>query len=44
MKDTEGRFLLIFNTVVHSFVLPGGKIEKGETPEGGMKRECKEEL
>jgi ADP-ribose pyrophosphatase YjhB (NUDIX family) len=47
LKDKRGRVLLVKNVRgVHAgkWVLPGGKVEKGEYAEDGIKREVLEEL
>ncbi len=44
IRDTEWKFLLMFNTVVHSFIFPWGKIDLWETIEEWLKREIKEEI
>ncbi len=43
-RDEEGRILLVKPTYKEGWLLPGGKIELGETPSSACSREVKEEL
>lgn len=44
IRDEAGRFLLVRKAGRSLFMLPGGKIEAGETPIQGLLRELKEEI
>ena len=43
MQNEKGELLVIFQKKWNCWVFPGGKIEKGETPEEAAKREVSEE-
>lgn len=43
IKDEEGKILLVLRNDFNAWNLPGGAIEKGETPWQGVIREVKEE-
>ncbi len=42
--DSEGKVALLFVSVKGYHKLPGGGVEKGESLEEALKRECKEEI
>jgi 8-oxo-dGTP diphosphatase len=42
--DGHGRMLLVRKRGTRAFIQPGGKMEPGETTEGGLRRELREEL
>lgn len=44
MRDDEGRILVVRKQGTSRFMLPGGKIEVGETPDETAVREAHEEL
>lgn len=44
MRDHEGRILVVRKEGTSRFMLPGGKIEAGETPDETAVREAHEEL
>lgn len=44
MRDDQGRILLVRKRNTSRFMLPGGKIEKGESPDQTAVREAHEEL
>lgn len=44
MRDDEGRILVVRKQGTSRFMLPGGKIEPGETPSQAAVREAREEL
>jgi len=44
MRDDDGRILLVRKRETHRFMLPGGKIESGESPDQTAVREAHEEL
>jgi ADP-ribose pyrophosphatase YjhB (NUDIX family) len=41
--DAEGRILVVRPTYTHEWMLPGGRVERGETPHGAAIREAREE-
>jgi 8-oxo-dGTP pyrophosphatase MutT (NUDIX family) len=43
VKHDSGRYLLLFNPQRNQWELPGGKIEPGEHPDDGARREVQEE-
>jgi 8-oxo-dGTP diphosphatase len=44
IMDSQGRTLLVRKRGTRAFIQPGGKVEAGETPEDGLRRELGEEL
>ncbi|QIG78351.1 NUDIX hydrolase [Stakelama tenebrarum] len=44
IDDGEGHILLVRKAGSHCFMLPGGKIEPGESPAAALIRELREEL
>lgn len=44
IRDDDGRILLVRKRGTHRFMLPGGKIEAGESPDQTAVREAREEL
>ena len=44
IKNDKGEILQLFSTKVHRFLSPGGKIDKGDTPETAIIKELQEEL
>ncbi|MCP9338081.1 NUDIX hydrolase [Stutzerimonas xanthomarina] len=44
LLDEAGRVLVVRKRGTHVFMLPGGKIERGETPRQALGRELHEEL
>lgn len=44
MRDADGRILVVRKRGTSRFMLPGGKIEPGESPDGCAIREAHEEL
>lgn len=44
LRDTTGRVLTVRKRGTERFMLPGGKPERGESPEATATRECAEEL
>jgi 8-oxo-dGTP pyrophosphatase MutT (NUDIX family) len=43
VRDGEGRILLIEHTYLPGWYMPGGGVERGETPEAALEREMVEE-
>jgi ADP-ribose pyrophosphatase YjhB (NUDIX family) len=41
--DADGRILVVRPTYAHEWMLPGGRVERGETPQGAAVREVREE-
>ena len=41
--DAEGRVLVVRPTYASEWMLPGGRVERGETPHGAAVREAREE-
>lgn len=41
--DKKGRFLMLLNKKLNKWVPPGGKVDRGETPDEAALRECFEE-
>ncbi|MBB2494838.1 NUDIX hydrolase [Aquipseudomonas ullengensis] len=44
LLDEHGRLLLVRKRATRAFMLPGGKLEAGESPEAALRRELREEL
>jgi 8-oxo-dGTP pyrophosphatase MutT (NUDIX family) len=44
LRDGDGRVLVVRKRGTHRFMLPGGKIEPGETPAAAAVRELREEV
>lgn len=44
LLDDDGRLLLVRKRDTHTFMLPGGKLEAGESPREALHRELYEEL
>ncbi|WP_447592472.1 NUDIX hydrolase [Aquipseudomonas campi] len=44
LLDNDGRLLLVRKRDTHAFMLPGGKLEAGESPREALHRELYEEL
>ncbi|MDO5534933.1 MAG: NUDIX domain-containing protein, partial [Propionibacteriaceae bacterium] len=44
LLDADGRLLLVRKRGTHRFMLPGGKVEAGETHEQAIVREASEEI
>lgn len=44
IRDAEGRILVVRKAGTSRYMLPGGKIEAGESPEGAAVRELHEEV
>ena len=44
LRDDAGRVLLVRKQGTDRFMLPGGKIEPGESPDVTIRRECGEEI
>ena len=44
LRDDDGRILVVRKEGTSRFMLPGGKIEPGETPDAAAIREAREEL
>lgn len=44
IRNERGRVLVVRKRLTTRFMLPGGKIEAGETPEGAAVRELREEV
>jgi ADP-ribose pyrophosphatase YjhB (NUDIX family) len=43
VTDAEGRILVVRPTYTNKWMLPGGRVERGETPHGAAVREAREE-
>ena len=44
IKNNKGEYLSLYDTRFEHYQLPGGKVDRGETIEEGMKREVEEEI
>lgn len=43
MRDADGRIALVRNERADGWILPGGEVERGETPHEAARREVREE-